>query len=143
KRRDAGRQRGDDTRVAVDIYTMNRAAAIADPEVPRPVERQTERRPELRGEDLRLLRPGIDAIDRPLEAARDVERAVTSDGDRRGIRNVDAHRLAHAVTAHAEQRDGHAVVAAAAERRVDVAVAIECRVVHLMATGRQRRADLG
>ena len=82
----------------------------------------------------------VDAVHRPFEPARHVQLALRIDRHRRGVDDARRERLARAVRAHAEDRDRHLLAARAAVGHVEVALAIEDRVVDLVQAGRERVA---
>ena len=81
-----------------------------------------------------------DAIHGSFEPARHVQIALGPDRHRGRIDDARRERLARAVGAHAENRHRHLLAARAAVGHVQIAVAIEDRVVDLMQSGRERGA---
>src|ERR1700676_4140261 len=140
KRRHARGHGSERLRVSLAINAEDRARAISH--VERPIGR--ERQPTCDAEIAREWHRGSvrrHALDRSLEAARDVQPALRIDGHRRRIHDAGRERFTRAVWTHAENRDRDFLPAGAAERHIEVALAIEYRVIDLVQPGREGRGD--
>ena len=140
KRGDAGRNGGERFGAALLIDPEDGAGAIADIQRSVGAERQSARHAEIRRHHL-VAAVIEDAIDAALEAARHIQQAVGTDHHRRRIDEAVHERLARAARRDAEDRHGRFLPARAAVGDVEMAVGAEHRVVDLMQSGREQRAD--
>ena len=141
KRRDACRQRGESDCAAIGVHAKDRAGAIADKQRAIGREREPARDAEIGRERLGAA-VRRHAVDRALEPARHVEPSLPIEGHRRRIDDARRKCLARAVGPYAKNGDRHLLTPRAAVGHVQIAVAIEHRIVDLVQTGRKRRRHL-
>jgi hypothetical protein len=139
--RDARRQRGERLHLPLRRHLQDRSRSIAHEQRAVRRERQARRHTELGRIELDAI-VGRQPVDVPLEAARDVNQAVRTEGQRRGIRHFDRERLPNAVEADAIERHRDFRIPAPALRDVQPAFSIEGGAVDLVDAGRERARDL-
>ncbi len=140
ERGDARRNAREGLGTALRIDLEDGAAAIADIQRAVGAKRQPARHTEIRRHD--LIVPIVEhPVDAAFEAARHIQMSVRPHRHRGGVHECMHERLACAVAANSEDRNGRLLAAGSAIGDVEVAVGAEDRVVDLVQAGRHQDAD--